>query len=165
MAPTHHDATFLYNPYQPNEIYYHDIHSGELFNFELKSPDNEWFEYTIPDYLSAMQQDAVYNHFANDVKQQQHVTFENNLETNIDAIDNKYAEAVEKSPPISKSRISREKKKNRKDERSLMSFIKTNSNEKIQNEMRPEKETYTRGPNIQISGQNILDSLILGGLK
>ncbi|HYN53814.1 MAG TPA: hypothetical protein VES38_03835, partial [Methylotenera sp.] len=110
VAPTHHDATFLYNPYQPNEIYYQDIHSGELFNLELESPDDEWFEYTIPDYLSAMQQDAIYKHFVDEGKQQQHVTFEQALETTINGIENEYATVAAKSPPIPKSKIAREKK-------------------------------------------------------
>lgn len=165
VAPTHHDATFLYNPYQPNEIYYQDIHSGEMFNLELESPDDEWFEYTIPDYLSAMQQDAVYKHFVDDVKQQQHVTFEENLETTLGGIENKYAEVAEKSPPIPKSKISRDKKKNRKEERSLISLVKIIPNQINQNEITLPEETHTPRPNNQISGQNILDSLILGNLK
>ncbi|MGZ8984453.1 MAG: hypothetical protein ACXW11_10945 [Methylotenera sp.] len=129
VTPTHHDATFIYNPYQPKEIYYQDMHSGELFNLELESPDDEWFEYTIPDYLSAMQQDAVYKHFVDDVKQQQHAKFEQQLETTIDGIENEYAEEAEKSPPITKSKIASDKKKNRKAEKSLMSLVKTKESE------------------------------------
>jgi hypothetical protein len=165
VAPTYHDATFFYNPYQPNEIYYQDIHSGELFKLELESPDNEWFEYTIPDYLSAMQQDAVYKHFVDDVKQQQHVTFEENLETTLGGIENKYAEVAEKSPPIPKSKISREKKKNRQNEKSLISLMRTKPNTINQHAMASPKEQYTPHPNKQISGNNVLDNLISGDKK
>lgn len=164
VAPTHHDATFLYNPYQPNEIYYQDIHSGEMFNLELESPDIEWFEYTIPDYLAAMQQDAIYKYLVDDVKQQQHVTFESELETTLDSIEIKYAEAAEKSPPIPKSKISREKKNNRKNEKSLMSLAITKSASKDQPAVTPPQVQYIPPPQNQL-GLNILDRLISGGMK
>lgn len=165
VPPTYHDATFLYNPYQPYEIWYQDIHTGEIFNLELDSPDSEWFEYTIPDYLAAMQQDATYNYLVDDVKQQQRVSFESELETTLDAIEIKYAEAEEKSPPVPKSKISREKKKNRKNEKSLMSTGITKPVTKDLPTTRPPQVQYTPQTNKQTSGQNILVSLISGGMK
>jgi len=164
VAPTHHDATFLYSPYQPYEIWYQDIHTGEIFNLELDSPDNEWFEYTIPDYLAAMQQDAAYRHLVDDVKQQQHVSFESELETTLDAIEIKYAEAAGKSAAIPKSKIACEKKNNRKNEKSLMSFATTKTSTRDQPAIPPPQVQYTPLPNKQ-QGQNVLDRLISGGLK
>ena len=164
VSPTHHDATFLYNPYQPNEIHFQDIHSGELFKLDIESPDYEWNEYTIPDYLSAMQQDAVYRHFVDEKKQQQHVTFERELQTTIDVIENKYAAIAEKSPPVPKSKISREKKNNRKNEKSLMSLAITKSATKDQPAETPPQVQYIPHPQNQL-GLNILDRLISGGMK
>jgi hypothetical protein len=111
-----------------------------------------------------MQQDAVYKHFVDDVKQQQHVTFDNNLKLTLDEIENKYAEEAEKSPPIPKSKISREKKKNRQDEKSLMSPVKSKPTTKNQPATTPPQVQYTPLPNKQ-PGQNILDGLISGGMK
>lgn len=165
VSPIHHDATFLYNPYQPNEIHYQDIHSGELFKLDIESPDYESNEYTIPDYLAAMQHDAVHKHFVEEVKEQLHTNFENELENTLNDIENEYAVVAEKSPPIAKSKITREKNKNRKDERALMSLVKEKPGEVMHSEVVHQIEAYIYQQNKQIQSQNILDNLISGGVK
>lgn len=165
VAPTHHDAVFLYNPYQPNEIHYRDTHTGDLYNLELESPDAEWYEYTIPDYLSAMQQDANQKYFADEIKQQQHAKFEHQLEKTINKIENEYTEAVAISPPVSKSKITKDKKKNRTAERSMMSHSNTKMENLSKPAISPPYEAFTTRSKKQEEGHNILDDLFLGDLK
>jgi len=118
-SPLGFDATFYHNPYSPRNIYYPDPHTGIIYRLELVSPETEIDEFTFPDLDAAMEQDAEYQYHADSVKQQKRCALEEKQEQSEKMADAEYKKALANSPPIPKSRISKNKKENRVRERAI----------------------------------------------
>lgn len=158
VSPDSYDEEFIFNPYDLRRIYYRDVHTGEIFQLDRLSPDVESDEYTLPDYISAMEQDAIHKHLSDDQKQQQLTRFEDELSQTVITANYEYNKAKDSSPPIAKSRISRDKKHNRLQEKQQLEygFVKSNHLNT------PSNELVTNHPTNNLFEKNILDEIILG---
>lgn len=118
-SPLNFDATFYHNPYAPRNIYYPDPHTGIIYRLKLVSVEAEIDEFTFPDLEAAMEQDAEYQYHADSAIQQKRCALEAKQEQSEKMADAEYRKAIKESPPVPKSRISKNKKENRSRERAI----------------------------------------------
>lgn len=163
VSPEHYEATFLYNPYQPNCIFYHDLNSGELFKLDLDTPEEDWGEFTIPDFLAAMQQNAIYKNTIDEIKDQQKMEHNLRIENRISISERKYEEAASKSKPLPKSRIAKDKKKNHQQERTISTFNSKTEADSYNETLNP-PDSFEKNIDRKYKS-NILDGLIKRGGK
>lgn len=163
-SPLNFDAEFFCNPYFPKKIFYRNIHSGKVYPLVMESNEVESDEYTLADYLSMMDDDAVYQFITKDQKQQQLSELEQKFEQSTNRAEAEYNLALKSSPPIPKSRISRDKKENRKQEKAHLAKYNP-----ILDESKPSAVSqHVHAPENHLdreTGQrhsNILDRLIAG---
>lgn len=163
-SPLNFDEDFFCNPYLASKIYYRDSHNGAVYPLVLQSNEEEKHEYTLFDYQIAMVDDAVAKHINEDKRQQQLSDLEDTIEqTNIEA-ERAYQDQLTSSPHISKSKITRDKKANRKQEKQLFKegFTKDTQPEVQEKANTPPNEHEE--PIILDATFDILDNLIKGSL-
>lgn len=164
-SPLRFDSEFICNPMDMNKIYYRDIYTGELIPLKLESPDIQFYEYALPDYLSAMDEDATYKHYSDEKRRQQLAQFEEGLDHTIKVANYEYNIEKQSSPPIAKTRISRDKKKNRQLEKQILKQGLLNVNNATSPINHESAIPQTQDIFTNHDEKNLLDDLILGALR
>lgn len=118
-SPLHFVATFYINPYFPSKIYYPDPYSGAIHELDRETKDEECDEFTLYDYLAAMENDSLYNYQTEEERDQRRAELDIGIENTNQIAETEYQAAKAKSPPIPKSKIAQDKKLNRQIERSI----------------------------------------------
>lgn len=114
-----HDDTFLHNPYQPTEIYYKHLHTGELIRLDLATKDTDLpYECSLPDVVDLMKRDSLYSFEVKNSRDFELSELEHRQEqTNLEAESAYYEVISQLEKPPSKASLKRNKKENRQHEK------------------------------------------------
>ncbi len=116
------DAEFYYNPYFPSKIYYPDPYTQVIHALDRYTKDEECMEFTIPDYVAASINDALYDHKTEEENDQLRAQLDIGIENTNNSAEAAHKKALAESSPIPKSRITKDKKQNRKQEKSISKY-------------------------------------------
>jgi hypothetical protein len=119
-----HDDLFLHNPYQPTEIFYKNILSGELIKLNVVSQDADLpLECSLPDMVHLMKDNALYSFSIQESRTQAISNMEAGQEHTKSEASKAYNQELAKlTKPPSKSSLRRNKSVNREKEKDMMMY-------------------------------------------
>lgn len=114
-----HDDTFLHNPYQPTEIYYKHLYTGELIRLDLATKDTDLpFECSVPDVVDLMKRDSLYSFEVKESRNDVLSELEYRQEQAKEEAESAYHEVLSQlEKPPSKASLKSNKKENRQHEK------------------------------------------------